>query len=280
MSIVDAVLNQADRVQEETSFTLTKEERMKKYFTPYLSKDEKTGSRRIRILPTNDDSSPFVETYFHEIRVGKQYIKIYDPGRNDGERSPLNEIHDKLLSTGRSEDKKYANNYKSRLFYIVKVIDRDHPEDGVKFWRIKHSYKGDGPYDKIISVIKAKGDIFDAEKGRDLLIQLSKQRSNNGKEYTAIQSILYDDMSPLSEDEEEVKEWLEDPITWRDVYSRKSVEYLVAVGEGKVPKWDPVSEDYIFEDPDADDYEFGGSKVSSGSEKYSDDEFDDGDLPF
>lgn len=280
MSIVDSVLKQAERVQVENSFSLSKEERMKKYFTPYLSQDERNGIRRVRILPTSDGTSPFVEAYFHEIKVGKKYIKIYDPGMNDGERSPLTEVHDRLLSTGKAQDKKYANNYKSRLYYIVKVIDRDNPQDGVKFWRIKHHYKGDGPFDKIITVLKTKGDIFDVVNGRDLLIQLSKQRSNNGKDYTAIQSILYDDVSLLSDDDEQVKSWLEDTLTWRDVYSRKPVEYLEAVSQGKVPKWDPVSEDYIFEDPDADEFEFGGTKGGSKSDNYSEDDYDDEELPF
>ncbi len=74
-------------------------------------------------------SSPFKEVWYHELQVGGKWQKFYDPGKNDNERSPLNEVHDELMSTGKESDKELAKQYKSRKFYIVKVIDRD-AEDG------------------------------------------------------------------------------------------------------------------------------------------------------
>ena len=67
------------------------------------------------------------------------------------------------------------------MFYIVKVIDRDNEQDGVKFWRFKHNYKQEGVLDKILPIWKAKGDVTDAEKGRDLIIELTKAKPHKEK---------------------------------------------------------------------------------------------------
>ena len=66
----------------------------------------------------------------------------------------INEVFEDLMSTGKEADKKLAGNYRSRMFYIVKVIDRDAEEDGVKFWRFKHNYKNEGVLDKIFPIWK------------------------------------------------------------------------------------------------------------------------------
>ena len=143
-NVLDAVLAQYENSKQSGSSSTSKmsqEERMKKYFAAILKDSEKQGQRKIRILPTTDGSSPFKEVWFHEINVDGKWQKFYDPGKNDNERSPLNEVYEELMSTGRESDKQLATQYKARKFYIVKVVDRDHEEDGVKFWRFKHNYK-------------------------------------------------------------------------------------------------------------------------------------------
>jgi hypothetical protein len=260
---LDAILNQYEKSQQSSSGTMSQDERMKKYFATVLSQDEKQGQRRLRILPTKDGSTPFKEVWYHELQVDGKWLKIYDPGKNDNERSPLNEVHEELMSTGKEADKKLASQYKSRKFYIVKVIDRDNEQDGVKFWRFKSSYKNDGPFDKIIPIFRAKGDITDSEKGRDIIIELTKAKANNGKMYTAIQTIMYDDPSPVHEDPETAKLWLEDELTWSDVYSKKPIEYLEAIANGEVPKWDSVTGKYVYGDSSVGEESFGGVEQDS-----------------
>ena len=135
MSSLDAVLAQYEKNQQAggAQTRMSQDERMKKYFALILGDKEKSGQRRVRILPTPDGSSPFKEAWYHEIQVGGQWQKFYDPGKNDNERSPLNEVYEELMATGKESDKELAKQYKSRKFYIVKVIDRDHEEDGPKF---------------------------------------------------------------------------------------------------------------------------------------------------
>jgi hypothetical protein len=280
-TILDAILDQYEKTQQSTSGTgsMSQDERMKKYFSALLGQDEKQGQRRLRILPTKDGST-FKQVWYHELQVDGKWLKIYDPGKNDNERSPLNEVHEELMSTGKETDKKLASQYKSRMFYIVKVIDRDNEQDGVKFWRFKSSYKNDGPFDKIIPIFRAKGDITDSEKGRDIIIELTKAKANNGKPYTAIQTIMYDDPSPVHEDPETAKLWLEDELTWSDVYSKKPVEYLEALANGETPKWDSVTGKYTYGDSSVGEESFGGQNSGGSINDPQVGEEPNDDLPF
>jgi hypothetical protein len=250
-SVLDSVLAQYEKNSTSSSSqktNISQEDRLKKYFSAILQKNEKSASRRIRILPTKDGSSPFVEVWYHEIQVNGQWVKLYDPDKNDNERSPLTEVYNELISTGKKEDKELASQYRSRLFYIVKVIDRDNEQDGVKFWRFKHNYKQEGVLDKILPIWKAKGDVTDAEKGRDLIIELTKAKTPQGKEYTVIQTIMYDDPQALHTDKGIMEGWLEDELTWNDVYSKKPVEYLEAVAVGETPIWSSELKKFVYGD--------------------------------
>lgn len=284
MSSLDAVLAQYEKAQQNSmggQGKMSQDERMKKYFALILDDKSNSGTRRVRILPTQDGSSPFKEAWYHEIQVGGKWQKFYDPGKNDNERSPLNEVYEELMSTGRDSDKELAKQYKSRKFYIVKVIDRDHEEDGVKFWRFKHNYKNEGILDKIIPIWRNKGDITDPEKGRDLIIELTKQKTPKGAAYTTVSTIMYDDPQAIHEDKVTMDSWVNDELTWMDVYSKKPVEYLEAIARGEVPRWDSEKGGYVYGSDDEATESFGGS--SSSNSNYTDPQANatpDEDLPF
>jgi hypothetical protein len=245
---LDAVLAQYEKNSTSSSQkqNISQEERLKRYFSTILMKNEKSAQKRIRILPTKDGSSPFVEVWYHEIQVNGQWLKLYDPQKNDNERSPLSEVYNELINTGKKEDKELATQYRSRLFYIVKVIDRDNEQDGVKFWRFKHNYKQEGVLDKILPIWKAKGDLTDSEKGRDLIIELIKTKTPQGKEYTVVQTIMYDDPAPIHTDKGIMEGWILDELTWNDAYSKKPVEYLEAVAVGETPIWSSELKKYVY----------------------------------
>jgi hypothetical protein len=214
--------------------------------------------------------------WYHEVQVEGKWNKIYDPGKNDNERSPLTEIHDELMSTGKESDKELAKSYKPRKFYIVKVIDRDNEADGVKFWRFKHNYKNEGILDKIIPIWKAKGDITNPVNGRDLIIELAKAKTPKGATYTVIQTVMHDDPSPVHTDAETAKTWTEDPLTWADVYSKKPVEYLEAIARGETPRWSSDLGKYVYGDSTANEETIGGGSYTDPQAEAE----PDGDLPF
>jgi hypothetical protein len=285
-NVLDAVLAQYEQSTQSSTNSgskMSSEDRMKKYFAAILKDNEKQGQKRVLILPTTDGSSPFKEVWFHEINVDGKWQKFYDPGKNDNERSPLTEVYEELMSTGKEADKQLATQYRSRKFYIVKVIDRDNEQDGVKFWRFKHNYKQEGILDKIIPIWKAKGDVTDPDKGRDLILELTKAKTPKGAFYTVIQTVMYDDPSPISEDETQMSEWVGDELTWEDVYSKKAVEYLEAIARGETPRWDSEKGGYVYSNNETSEVSMGGTPVPKSINEVADPQIEDEtdeDLPF
>ena len=281
---LDAVLSQYEKSQSSSNATskMSSEDRMKKYFAALLKDNEKQGQRKIRILPTTDGSSPFKEVWFHEVQVDGKWQKFYDPAKNDNERSPLNEVYEELMSTGKESDKQLATQYSSRKFYIVKVVDRDNEQDGVKFWRFKHNYKQEGILDKIIPIWKAKGDITDPDNGRDLILELTKAKTPKGATYTVIQTVMYDDPAPISKDTDQMADWVGNEMTWEDVYSKKPVEYLEALARGETPRWDSEKGGYAYSNNETSEVSIGGTKSVSITEVADPQKNDvvDEDLPF
>jgi hypothetical protein len=290
---LEAVLSQYEQNKQEAQRPkqtpkMTDEERLQKYFSPQLPEKQTTGEAVIRILPTADGSSPFVPVYFHEIKLDGKFVKLYDPGMNEGKPSPLNETHASLIATGTKKDKDLAKQYKSKKFWIVKLIDRANEDHGPKFWRFKDdSWKNEGPLDKIIPIYRKKGDIADAKEGRDLTLILTEQKTPTGIRYTSVSSIMAEDASPLSTNEVEAQAWLNDPMTWETVYSKKPLDYLEGVAQGFSPKWSKALKKYTWGSQD----EVGSELTSSGTsadqflqeepvEANVADEASDDDLPF
>ena len=287
-NVLDAVLAQYEQSTQNSTNSgskMSSEDRMKKYFAALLKDNEKQGQKRVRILPTTDGSSPFKEVWFHEINMDGKWQKFYDPGKNDNERSPLTEVYEELMSTGKEADKQLATQYRSRKFYIVKVIDRENEQDGVKFWRFKHNYKQEGILDKIIPIWKAKGDVTDPDKGRDLILELTKAKTPKGTFYTVIQTVMYDDPTPISEEETQMSEWVGDELTWEDVYSKKPVEYLEAIARGETPRWDSEKGGYVYSNSESSEFSMGGTpkqevkSINEVADPQIDDEIDE-ELPF
>jgi hypothetical protein len=138
--------------------------------------------------------------------------------------------------TGDPEDKVLARQYRPRKFYVVRVIDRDNEEDGVKFWRFKHNFKGDGIMDKLIPLFQKKGDITDPREGRDinLILKAVKLPSGNGM-YTTVSTIITEDPAMLTTETEKANLWMSNTETYRDVYVKKDEQFLEKVAKGENP---------------------------------------------
>lgn len=249
MTTYESVLQQYESNQpKERKPQISKEELFKKYFNLILPKGVKEANKRIRILPTTDGSSPFKEVWFHQIQIKGDWMTLYDPEKNDNEKSPLADVERSLLATGKESDKELSKNYKSRKYYVIKLIDRDNEADGVKVWRFKHNWKQQGILDKIIPIWKNKGDITDKEKGRDLIVSLQIAKTNKGKEYTDVKTIMYDDPTPLSTDPALIEAWLADTTEAKKAYARKPIEFLEAIAHGEKPKWDTKKNKFVHGD--------------------------------
>lgn len=283
--VLSAILNQYEENSKNQSTSSSENTYdLKNYFSLFLPKDQNSGEKSFRILPTSDGTSPFVEVYFHEIQIDGAWKKIPCPNHNDGERCPLCETENALRATGSEEDKKLASRYRARLWYVVKGIDRDAEEEGVKFWRFKHNYKGEGIYDKIIPLISKKGNITDPRNGRDITAVLSRDKA---KGYTIVSTIMAEDVSLLTDNAANAKDWLGDERTWKDVYSTKDINYLEIVAKGGKPiydkdlgKWvdEEANDQVIKEDLEKEMGNIQSEKPVSGAISNSEEEEDE--LPF
>lgn len=215
---------------------------LKNYFNTHIPDKVKQATKRIRILPTSDGSTPFKELYGHKAQIEGEWKTFVCLKHERNEDCPFCEAREALYSTGKDSDKEFSKKYSAKKMYVVKIIDREKEEEGVKFWRFNHDYRKQGILDKIYGVLQAVGkDITDKNTGRDLLISIARDQNNR----PAIQSISHMDPTPLSDDEELANEWVSDNRTWEDVYSIKPYDYLEIVVKGGVPVMDKTTKQYV-----------------------------------
>ena len=225
-SVLDAILKQ----YESNKAKPRKEVDLTKYFTTALPKGKLTDKKKFRIIPAEDGHSPFVEVWFHNVQINGEWKKLYCPEKNAGDPCPFCEVASELDKSTSKEEKDLAKTYKPKKFYVVKGIERGKEDEGVKFWRFSHNYKGAGVFDKMIAVFSEKGNISDAKEGRDLIINIGKDDRGN----SIVSSILHDDKEPLGT-EEQINEWVSDTMTWEDVFSKRDYDYLAKVARGENP---------------------------------------------
>ena len=143
---------------------------------------------------------------------------------------------------------KEAIKWEAKKFYIVRGIDKGQEKDGVKFWRFKHNFKNQGVLDSLLPILQDyvavnEVDFTDPLNGTDLSITMTEATFNNHV-YKQVSAISARGKSPLHGDPIIAKTWLDDDITWRDVFKPKQApgmppyEFLEAVANGTSPYWD------------------------------------------
>lgn len=218
---------------------------LKNYFNTFIKEGVKSATKEIRILPTADGSSPFVEMYGHKIQVeGGEWKTFACLKHEKNEPCPFCEAREALLATGKDSDKELAKKYNAKLMYVVKIIDRGAEHEGVKFWRFNHDYRHTGIMDKIYGLmtsLKKDKDFSDAKSGRDLSISINRDQNNR----PVVSTIVAQDVTTLSEDAELSKVWLDDTRKWTDVYAVKTYDFLEILVKGETPVWDKEAKKFV-----------------------------------
>ena len=217
---------------------------LKNYFNTYIKDGVKAATKEIRILPSKNGGTPFVEFHGHKVQIDGDWKTFACLKHEKGEACPFCEAREALLSTGLESDKELAKKYNSKQMYIVKVIDREHEDEGVKFWRFNHDYRKEGILDKIhgvLTALKTNRDVTNPDSGRDLAITINRNQNN----VPVVSAIVALDSTPLTEDADLAKEWLADDRTWEDVYSVKTYDYLEIIVKGGIPVWDKEEKCYV-----------------------------------
>ena len=286
---MDEILQQNEAVAKDTA---PKKRKIaydpKHYLDTIMKKGMTEKSLTIRLLPFSPEGgSPFHKIYMHTVRCNTELSASgwkllvcpkHNGNDNDCPFCQMQESTREKILTERDEAKReqlnkleFAN--KAREFWVVRCIDRDKEEEGVKFWAFPHSRKADGIYDKIITIFKRRKEngekkgklvnIFSLENGRDLEVTIKKDAQNKSV-YTIVDS---DDSSPLNENPEVANAWINDTLKWDDVYVEKPYQYLELVLQGKVPFFDKEKGIYV-EKKTAEDYKKEREEKEAEEAKY------------
>ena len=247
--------------EKKTKFNVEFDE--KHYLNTRLSKGEDKREIVVRLLPFSEkETSPFKKVYVHSVKITnekgeKQWKKFMCPekmGKSDG--CPFCETAARArqlrfdstdeLKKAQYKDQEFMNSVKE--YWLVRCIERGHEEDGVKFWRFADARNGEGIWDKIYDLFETKKkrgvEIFDLYKGKDLVITVKRQV--NGEKEKLVYQIQDDEMiKPLSESEEQMEKWVNDSMTWEDVYSVKDYDYLSLIVLGEYPVWDKNEKKWV-----------------------------------
>ncbi len=247
MDIVKGVLalgEAAKAGQQKFESKYTPDELLKKYFNPRVPDGKKDEEITFRLLPPVEGSDELiVKAYFYNLKINGKFTKVYSLAKNDGEEDRINDAYE-ALRFGDEEQKKLASDYKPKLFYIIKGIQRGKEDEGVKFWRFGHNTKGQGVLDKLLPIFKKFGDISHPETGGDISISCGLDDKKN----SIINTIMFDGVSKLNDNEEVKAALVADPTTWKDIFKspkKTSVEYFQQILDGTVPYWDNTTKKFV-----------------------------------
>lgn len=294
MSALDKILQQYKKDKEEKS-TTTNTYDEKNYFSPRLGNNQKNGKVTIRIMPPLDGQDTSFDSYsghYLSTNTGKGNDSRIFACLETEENStcPVCEARKSLYASGTETDKEAAKLLYPRKYYVLRVIDRDNEDHGVKFWRFGFDRRNEGYFDKLADLFGEIGvDPTDEKTGYDITLTLSK----NEKGRTVVTNFIAKAPSPLSTDADKLSSWLSDKRTWRDVFSVKPKEYLELLVMGHQPTWDKEQECYVAKDrgeitqdgeSEADlaknELEISLNKSSATSNLVTSDTVEDDDLPF
>lgn len=247
------------------------------------------GKQTIRIVPSKfNPKMPFTEMLFY-YGIGTNVMPSranYVDENGDSLKDPIIEFTKQLRQTSESENWKLAKKLDPKVRYFAPIIVRGMEDEGVKIWQF-----GKELYETFLqlAVDEEVGDYTDVASGRDIkLVTVGPEVT--GTKYNRTTASPSMKVSPLSEDANQVKTWLEDQVNPKDLFKNRIVEYDQTKQhlaswlnpEGSAQEGDIIDEDKT---PTSNNYSLNTSNTQVKQTKL--DKFDslfdedkDNDLPF
>lgn len=246
--VLDYMANGGSRSMKEGT-TSNRVYDVKRYLNTRIEPGEKQKIVNIALLPI-DNLPEHAGLNFQPVELHKQ--KVYNPQTNKTEwktffclknthgldpalgnkcpfceESMLNYMEAKKATDDVTQKafKTRGNELRSKGGMIVRCIDLDHMDEGVKFYRFNQSYKGDGIFDMIKNEMEENGnepDFFDIHTGRKLKLTFKTDAQGRTYCFTVRAS---KDKGPIVNDENLLQAWVNDSTKWTDVYSVKEYGY-------------------------------------------------------
>jgi len=250
-----AFFNESEKAHQK--FTKkTQAEILAPYFTP------RNAQEIFRIVPTPKTGEFFSIAYFHYIKVGNRYQKLYCPKHNDKTTCALCGVVDALVKFENENDpggavrkkvfdkvalnegeKKIADKntkiylekkkWMAAKYYILRGVDKAMIKDGIKFWRFKFNKKKEGVMDKLDPVLKQysqfiKYNPLDLKTGADLILTVAdlQMPNNAGRTYKSVTAINYRGPIAVHEDQIIFDQIVAETKTWRDIFTKKNPPHI------------------------------------------------------
>ena len=248
----------------------------KNYLDTRLKKGEKKREIKIRLLPNPDQPgySPFIKVHTHTLsklpkEISESGFKSYiclEKSDIDHEkygkkcpfcemqRSAYNESVNETDEAKKKSLQELSISNIARETIIMRVIERGKEEEGPKFWKVNVARRGDDAYSLIKNLAErlykegmengVEENLYDSFKGRDIILTISgsDNEKDNKTSITVTQALS---QTPISKDEQTMREWINDEKKWNDVFVIKPYEYLSIISTGEIPWFDRESGKWI-----------------------------------
>lgn len=253
----------------------------KKDYTLVYWKPKAEGKYQIRFVPSKiNKDNPFQEIFMH-YGVGKYPIVALT---NWGENDPIVEFSKKLRTSSDSENWRLAKQLDPKMRVFAPVIVRGEEDKGVRLFEFSKTI-----YMELLSIADDEdyGDFTDINQGFDFVVNASKVQDRPG---FALSLRPKPKQTPISEDADQVKTWLENqPILleerYKYTYDKLKEELQTFISGGEEKEDDIISEPSVgfeSEAPTKEEKKFTlstqGTPKKAKSEEF-DSLFED-DLPF
>ena len=172
-------------------------------YTTIYWKPKQEGKTQVRIIPSKFNSEwPFKEVQLH---YGFAKFAVYALS-NWGEADPIVEFAKKLRETNDSDNWKLAKKIDPKMRIFAQVIVRGEEDKGVRLWEF-----GKNIYQSLLSLADDAdyGDYTDINEGIDFTVE-AKYGDVGGRQVLLSTITPKRKSSPLSDNADQIKGWLED----------------------------------------------------------------------
>jgi len=209
----------------------------------------------VRIIPFKDnEGQPFKERKFY-YGIGKNR-GLLAPSQF-GEADPFQELINKLREEGSKESYELMKKLFPKMRAYAPVIVRGEEDKGPRLWSF-----GKMVYQQLLNIMLDEdyGDITDPIEGRDVKVKVTKAP---GAQWAKTEVLPRGKQTILSDDENQVTQWVDDIPNLDDIYTLKSYDEL-----------EKIINDWLAGDDGEDDTgtERGGSMKSSSNNNNSEGE--------
>lgn len=178
------------------------------------------GKHSVRIVPSVlNKSNPFKEVYMHYGINNRTMISL----TNFNEKDPIVEFAQGLRKSSEKDNWQLAKKLEPKMRVFAPVIVRGEEDKGVRLWEF-----GKQVYMDLLSIAEDEdvGDYTDPITGRDITVETAGKETT-GLMYNTSTVRVRTKSTPLSEDGDKVKLWLEnqpDPLSQFKRYSYEEMK--------------------------------------------------------